>query len=136
VRDLLCIAGVVLAGCAAHAPPGATPKLAGTSWRLVDLSGTPALAEPQATISFPEEGRVAGGASCNRFFGSATITGDAIALGSLGATKMACPGPIMDQEKRYLEALGNATRFSIAGTTLTIWTKGSDKPLTFTREAS
>ena len=57
-------------------------------------------------------------------------------LGSLGATKMACPGPIMEQEKRYLEALGSATRFSIEGKTLSIWTKGSEKPLTFTREGS
>src|SRR4029453_9789045 len=70
------------------------------------------------------------------FFGSATISGDTIALGSLGATKMACPEPIMEQEKRYLEALGNATRFAIQGKTLSIWTKGSDKPLTCTRGGS
>ena len=136
MRDLLWLAGVVLAGCAAHAPSSSTPKLAGTSWRLVDLAGIEVLVEPAPTIAFPDEGRVAGSGSCNRFFGSATISGDSIALGSLGATKMACPEPIMEQEKRYLEALGNATRFAIQGKTLSIWTKGSEKPLTFTREGS
>ena len=79
-------------------------------------------------------GRVAGAAACNRFFGSATISADSIALGALGSTKMACPEPIMEQEKRYLEALGNATRFAVEGKTLSIWTKGTEKPLTFTRE--
>lgn len=128
------LAGVLLAGCAAHTPSGTTTKLPGTSWRLVDLAGTAALAEPPATISFLEDGRVAGAGSCNRFFGSATISGESLTLGQLGSTKMACPEPIMGQEKRFLEALGNATRFAVDGKTLSIWVKGSEKPLTFTRD--
>jgi heat shock protein HslJ len=111
------------------------PKLTGTTWRLVDLSGAPALSEPAATISFPEEGRVAGSGSCNRFFGGVSISGESLTLSGIGSTKMACPEPIMSQEKSFLEALGNATRYAIDGSTLSIWVKGSDKPLRLTREA-
>jgi heat shock protein HslJ len=127
MRDLAIVTGILLAGCAAHAPTGAVTKLPGTSWRLVG-------SEPPATISFQEDGRVAGSGSCNRFFGSAKIEGDALTLGPLGATKMACPEPIMAQEKRFLEALGNATRYAVDGKTLSIWVKGSERPLTFTRD--
>ena len=133
VREIV-IAGLVLAGCSTHAPSGSTTKLPGTSWRLVDLAGAAALADPKATISFQEDGRVTGSASCNRFFGSATISGESLSFGPLGATKMACPEPIMGQEKRFLEALGNATRYAVDGKTLSIWVKGSEKPLTFTRD--
>ena len=129
------VAALALAGCAAHPPPGAVPKLTGTAWRLVDLSGAPALSEPAATISFLEGGRVAGRGSCNQYSGSAAVSGDSITMGPLASTKMACPEPIMGQEQRFLEALGNATRYAIDGSTLSIWVKGNDKPLRFTREA-
>jgi len=72
------VAALALAGCAAHPPAGAVPKLTGTAWRLVDLSGAPALSEPAATISFLEGGRVAGRGSCNQYSGSAAVSGDSI----------------------------------------------------------
>ena len=112
----------------------AATMLKGTTWRLVDLSSAAALTDVAATLSFPEEGRIAGAGSCNRFFGSVKLTGDAMEIGGVGSTKMACPEPIMGQERKYLEALQAAQRYTIEGTTLSIWVKGSDKPLRFTRQ--
>ena len=128
---------VLLAACATHPPsdtPGAPSSLHGTTWRLVDLSGKPALSDVSATLSFPELGRLAGTGSCNRFFGSVKLTGDAMEIAGVGSTKMACPEPIMGQERTYLEALQAATRYAIEGNTLSIWVKGNDKPLRFTRQ--
>ena len=140
MRAFILPAALLLASCASH-PPSAAPSgvaasapLLGTSWRLVDLSGTAALGDVNATLAFPEADRLAGSGSCNRFFGSVKLTGDAMEIAGVGSTKMACPEPIMGQEQRYLEALQGATRYAIEGNTLSIWVKGSDKPLRFMRQ--
>ena len=49
------------------------PALPGTSWRLVSLGGEAVLEKPEATLEFPEAGKVSGRASCNRFFGTVEI---------------------------------------------------------------
>jgi heat shock protein HslJ len=113
----------------------ARAELWGTSWRLADLQGTPALQGVEATLEFPERGKVAGKGSCNRFFGTANISGDSLTLSKMGATLMACVGPGMEQEGRYLKALAAAQRYSTQGDELLIYTAGSDRPLRFTRLA-
>ena len=125
-------AALLLAACTGRAPsassstPPTPPSLHGSTWQAVDITG--------ATLSFPEEGRIAGSGSCNRFFGSVKVTGDQLEISGVGSTKMACPEPIMGQEQKYLQALGGATRYAIEGSTLTIWVKGTDVPLRFTRQ--
>jgi putative lipoprotein len=123
---------LVRAGGTAGAPRA---ELWGTSWRLADLQGRPALEGVEATLEFPERGKVAGKGSCNRFFGTANISGDSLTLSQMGSTQMACVGPGMEQEGRYLKALAAAQRFSLAGNTLLIYIAGSDQPLRFTRLA-
>lgn len=75
-----------------------------TEWLLEDLSGNGVVAHIRATLAFPEAGRLAGNGSCNRFFGTAVIHSNTIKLGPLGATRMACPEAVMNQETKYLEA--------------------------------
>src|ERR1700759_3192201 len=115
--------------------PGNTFNLSGTDWKLEDLGGA-AADHGDATLSFPEPGKIAGNGSCNRFFGSAEINGDAIKLGGIGSTRMACPEPIMAQESKYLEALQAAERFEWKDPYLLVYCRGLDKPLRFTRMAS
>jgi heat shock protein HslJ len=115
--------------------PGSTFKLSGTDWKLEDL-GVVAADHGTATLSFPESGKIAGNGSCNRFFGSAEINGDAIKLGGMGSTRMACPEPVMTQESKYLEALQAAERFEWKDPYLLVYCKGLDKPLRFTRMVS
>ena len=119
----------------AAAPADSTPRpLVGTSWVLEDIGGTGVLDTARATLEFPEAGRVAGRASCNQFFGSVDISGDAIAFSELGATRMACAEAVMGQEDRYLKALQDASRYSIEGPFLYLHTKATAKALRFTRE--
>jgi len=108
-------------------------KLIGTEWLLEDLGGAGVIDNIQATLTFPEAGKAAGKGSCNRFFGPAEITGSAIKLGPLGTTRMACPEAVMNQEKKYLDALQAAERFEWKPPYLLIYCKSFEKPLRFTR---
>jgi heat shock protein HslJ len=136
---------VLAVGCASQ-PPAPTERgaaaasaspttLVGTSWRLEDLGGVSALAGVEATLEFPEAGKVSGKASCNRFFGTVEVTGQSIKFGPLAATKMACIDDAANaQEKKYLEALQGAERFELDGPALRIYSAGIEQPLRFVRK--
>jgi heat shock protein HslJ len=109
-------------------------NLVGTEWRLEDLGGAGIIDNSQATIAFPDAGRVAGNSSCNRFTGTVTITGDTIKMGPLATTRMACMSEaISTQEAKYLKALEGATRYEWKDPYLLIYCDGLEKPLRFTK---
>jgi heat shock protein HslJ len=108
-------------------------NLTGTEWLLEDLGGAGVIDNIQATLTFPEAGKTAGKGSCNRFFGPAAISESAVKLGPLGSTRMACPEAVMNQEKKYLDALHAAERFEWKDPYLLLYCKGFEKPLRFTR---
>jgi heat shock protein HslJ len=139
---LAVLASLALLSCTAkHKPAAATPaapaavafSLAGSEWRLEDLAGSGVVDHVQATLAFPEAGKVAGNGSCNRFFGSVEVSGNALKLSPLGSTRMACPEAVMNQETKYLNALQAAERYEWKDPYLLIYCKGFDKPLRFTR---
>jgi len=109
-------------------------ELQGTAWRLEDLGGEGALDTAEATLEFPEAGRVAGSGSCNRFFGSVEISGESIRFGQMASTRMSCEEAVNNQESKYLRALGAAERFTLESTTLLIYSRGMEKPLRFARK--
>jgi heat shock protein HslJ len=110
------------------------PDLLKTEWRLEDLGGKGVLDRVQATLAFPEQNKVAGNGSCNRFFGSVELKGETIRFGQLASTLMACSSDaVSKQESTYLGALKNAERLSLEGPWLLIYSKGLDKPLRFSQ---
>ena len=117
----------------ADAPVPSPSDLSGTAWRLVDLAGAAVPDGMEATLEFPEAGRVAGRAFCNRFFGSVTISGSSISFGQLGATRMACADAVNEQQANYLTALQAAERFGREGDALLVYVRGDDRPLRFVR---
>jgi heat shock protein HslJ len=125
------IIAVLICGCAHES--AAPPPLWGTAWRLEDLGGAGVLDRAEATLEFPEPGRVAGSGSCNRFFGGVKIDADTIALSQIGSTRMACAEAVSRQEMIYFKALGSAERYTLDGSVLRIFFKDSDKPLRFIR---
>jgi heat shock protein HslJ len=139
----VCLNFLLLCSCAASNKTAANPPktgasaqipLTGTEWVLTDLAGTPALPGGKATLAFPEAGRVAGSASCNRFTGSLTITGEHLKMGPLASTRMACmDDAVNQQETTYFKALDAANRYSYQNPYLLIYADGFDKPLRFTR---
>ncbi len=113
---------------------GGADALWGTSWRLENLAGAAVLAGAAATLEFPEAGRVAGNASCNRFFGSLEVAGDTLSFGAIGTTRRACAEEVNEQERRFLAALEAAERFEIDGGQLLLYSAGLERPLRFARE--
>jgi heat shock protein HslJ len=128
----------VLAACggprgAAPSPAasGAAAPGAGTSWRLIELGGEPVPEALQATIAFPDGGRVAGRAGCNAFTGVARFEGGRLAIDALATTRRACDPPAMAFEQRYLAALAAARGLRRDGAWLAIDTATGGVPLRF-----
>jgi heat shock protein HslJ len=136
---------VMLTGCAGNPAPGTgeTAKtepgsdLWATSWRLVEVQGAAALEGIEATLEFPEPGRVAGNGSCNRFSGSVEVTGNSVMVRQLAATRKACIEPAANrQEVEYLRALEASGRYSIQGDVLELSSARGAPPLRFRRAGS
>ena len=83
-------------------------------WKLSALDG--AAFSTNATISFPEPGRVEGQAPCNQYFGNQQAPYPWIALSEISATKMACPD--LPAETNFLKALEEMTLVEVSGDTL------------------
>ncbi len=138
--------GSLLFSCGAQNKPATKPaamatpvptSLTGTEWTLADLAGNAVAANSKASIAFPEVGRVAGNASCNRYTGSVTISGESIKFGPAATTRMACISDAMNQqEMQFLKALNAATHFEVKGGELLIYADGFEKPLRFVKASS
>lgn len=87
---------------------------ADVTWHLAELDGAPFTAS--ATLEFPEEGKIAGDAPCNRFFGVQSAPYPWFKAEELGTTRRACPE--LDQEALFLTALQAMTLAEVAGDTL------------------
>jgi heat shock protein HslJ len=85
-----------------------------TIWILTDLNGMPP--QTEITLTFPEKGKIAGKASCNRYFGAQTKPLPWFTTGPIASTKMACPH--LDEETKYFTALQNASLAEVSQTTL------------------
>ena len=86
----------------------------GATWVLRSIDGTPFAA--RATLTFPEEGTLAGEAPCNGYSGQQTVPYPWFSAERLITTRRACPD--LEAETRYLRALGDMTLAEIAGDTL------------------
>jgi heat shock protein HslJ len=127
---------VWITACAGLEPlPKNTPEglLAGTAWQLQQLGSQGALEANQPTLVFAKADRVSGTGSCNQFNGTVTLNGKSITFGPLASTRMSCADALNAQESTYFKALQHAEWFTIAGSTLTIYTKAMDQPLVFFR---
>ena len=133
-RILIALALAGACACERQSAPVAPPvKLWNTAWRLEDLGGLGVIRDAEATLEFPEEGKAAGRGTCNRFFATAAVTGDAIRFSEIGSTRMACAEPLASQEANYLKALESADSFVIEGNSLAIHSRDLPAPLLFSR---
>ncbi len=120
--------GLAGLGACAVAPSGGGPtvpraSLTDTYWKLVALGGQPAQVadgrrEPHLVLH-RDAARLAGSGGCNRLMGQWRADGDALAFSQIATTRMACPAG-MEQEARFLAALGTVARHRIEGEQLTL----------------
>ena len=110
----LCSAGALIAAaCASSAPQN---ELTGTHWRVATLGGE-TVGERPPTIEFAGD-RIVGTGGCNRYFGAYSLDGQAISVGAVGSTEMACEPPIMQRETSFFGALSASRTYRRLGDTL------------------
>ena len=115
---LLVIAFLSLAACSSGSGEALTTNL----WILSELNGKPPLPETAITAEFSEDGKVTGSASCNNYSTSYSVSRNKITFGEqVALTMMACPDPVMEQERAYMEALTAAATFEIDEDELTLY---------------
>ncbi len=68
-----------------------------------------------------EGAQVHGFSGCNRFTGSYELNEGQLRFKPLASTRMACMDG-MEQEQRFLEALGEVVRFTLSGDNLALYT--------------
>jgi heat shock protein HslJ len=113
---------VVLVGCRTAGPAApANVSLAGTSWGAEDIDGRGVMSGVSSTLVFDAAQRISGRAACNQYFGTAERgEGGRLLLKPAGTTRMACPDAVMEQERRFLEALGAVTSYRSDGGALSL----------------
>ncbi|MEZ4287637.1 MAG: META domain-containing protein [Polyangiales bacterium] len=88
-------------------------SIAGTSWRVVDLNGTPVVSDSQTPMQWSEDGKLSGSTGCNRFSGGYSDKDGVLTIGRLALTRRACLPPLMQQEKTFSELLSKVTSYRI-----------------------
>jgi len=93
--------------------PGGGASITGMQWRPVSINSEPVADNSSMFVLFAVDGSITGNGGCNKFFGSLQTTDGGISVGELGATRMACPAEIMDQEMAFMQALQNVANFEL-----------------------
>lgn len=114
-------------------PATAEPAILETTWAATSIAGTPVLTRSHPTLSIGADMRAGGSTGCNSWFAQAELHGDAIHLGQIGATLMACSEPLAAQEKAFAELLSQSARWQVSGDTLTLFGVDGTALLVFSR---
>jgi len=132
VREILIVSSLVsLAACQGGVETAVeADELIGRSWVLESVDGgSVADAKPRPDLAFAEELRISGVAGCNRFFGQATLEAGRLTTGPVGTTRMACPPPQEELERKVLAVLTESCEIGLERETLTL--RGGDHTLVY-----
>ena len=87
-------------------------------WTLAEIDGEPFNAN--ATLTFPEAGKIAGKAPCNSYSASMAVPYPWFETGPVAATRMACPD--LPAETHFFEAMDEMSLSEVLGDTLILST--------------
>ena len=122
---------LLLAGCASGGASSASVSpsessgplpaelLPGDEWVLFSSAAVPGAPQFGVTMQF-DEGKVAGKAPVNRYFGTAAVGEGSLTFGPLATTQMAGPPEAMTAETGYMKALAGVTQWQVAGEVLSL----------------
>ena len=131
---LLLISLVLFACGGDDEPAAAAPELAGTSWVLAGGIDVPGWEQVAPSAGFAD-GKLTGANGCNRYSTSYTLEGEALKLGDVATTKMACGAPGAAVETAFMDALGRVAAARITDGELALLDGDGGEVLRF-REAS
>ncbi len=90
-------------------------QLTGAEWVVEDINGAGVVDNSRATLNFSSSGAISGRGSCNSYTGRFQLTGTGIVIHeNIAATMMACAPALMEQERRFFDALSATKSFEIA----------------------
>ena len=99
-------------------------NLEDTRWALLELNGKTVIVHVKDRAPYLElnskKASAYGFGGCNRFFGSYETSGHSLSFGAMGATRMACPDG-MNEEQELFTTLGATTRYEIHGSKLMLF---------------
>jgi len=119
--------------------PQRIKDITGIEWHLqkmiTDNKSIPLIGDTNKTFSCDDDGKVAGVASINRYFGSFTLKedGDLIWNKAFGMTRMAGPPELMEQEAKFMQALPQTSRIYLKGSQLILASDDKSTWLEFQR---
>ncbi|MGQ7957121.1 META domain-containing protein [Pseudomonas sp. SP16.1] len=103
----LTLLAAALGGCASDAPQLETER----SYRVEWIGERPLIDRSHLTITFAADGRAHGHAGCNHWFAGYSLNGDALDFDVPGSTRKMCAPALMEQERRFLDAIGQVQRW-------------------------
>lgn len=125
---LVCLASPVLA------QESLQDSLVGSRWLAEDIAGAGVIDRAQSRLEVLADGRIAGNAGCNAFTGAGAFRKGNVKVGVLASTRKACQPAVMDQEQKFLAALGRAARFeTLAGGRMILRDSSGAELVRFTR---
>jgi heat shock protein HslJ len=107
---LLAVLAAAITGCASDRPQLET----GTTYQVEWIGERPLIDNSHLTITLGDDNRAYGNAGCNHWFASYTMEGDKLTFGAAGSTRKMCAPALMEQEQRFLDALGKVQRWDIS----------------------
>ena len=105
--------------------------LDGSHWTIATIDGRPVRTARATDVRF-ESDRIAGNAGCNSFGGSYRIERGSLSASRVISTKMACPGPGMAVEGKFLAIIAGPARIALRDRTLTLSSARGNATLTRT----
>ncbi|MFD1197549.1 META domain-containing protein [Brucella gallinifaecis] len=99
----------------------------GKDWLAEDIQGGGVVDTAQTTLLVDSDGSVSGSGGCNRFMSKATISGSNISFGEIGSTYMQCPPALMNQERKFLDALGKTRSYKLDAGKLVLIDESGDE---------
>ncbi|WP_437882990.1 META domain-containing protein [Pseudomonas sp. LRF_L74] len=109
IAGLTLIASSLL-GCAAEPVRLEQERTYQVEW----IGGRPLIDNSRLSVTFGEDQRAYGNAGCNHWFAHYSLDGERLSFGPPGNTRKRCAPALMEQEKRFLDALGKVQRWDIS----------------------
>ena len=127
-RSLALVLGSVLlmaSSCANVNYKSDATGLLGT-WDVVSIAGQAVVESAKPTMTFALSDQFGGNTGVNRYNGTFSLGSGTLSFGPLVTTRMAGPQDAMDQEGRFLAALGSVRKFDLGTDTLTLQAENGD----------